>query len=159
MALLAGKVFLQWIPAEDPEKAGAIGGHMTVGVLIGLLLLVRLWLRLTTSKPPKASTGNALLDTIGQATHGVFYLLVAAMVLTGLASALGGGYLGLLAGEPLQLPAGYKEAVTMQLHAIVSSLLILLIVLHFAAAMYHQFFLKDKIMGRMWTGSRDAGDL
>lgn len=159
MGLLAGKVFLQWIPADDPDKAGAIGGHMTVGILVGLLLVVRLWLRLRTPKPPKARTGNALLDSIGQATHWLFYLLVASMVLTGLASAFGGGYAGLIAGEALALPMGYKEALTMQRHAIVSSLLILLIILHFAAAMYHQFFLKDKIMSRMWTGSRDAGDL
>jgi cytochrome b561 len=32
-------------------------------------------------------------------------------------------------------------------------LLILLIVLHVGAALYHQFILKDNLLGRMWFGS------
>jgi cytochrome b561 len=37
-------------------------------------------------------------------------------------------------------------------HGGIWTLLLLLIVLHVGAALYHQFILKDNLMGRMWFG-------
>lgn len=42
------------------------------------------------------------------------------------------------------------------LHGLSWTLLLLLIVLHVGAALYHQFFRKDNLLGRMWFGRRCA---
>jgi cytochrome b561 len=41
-------------------------------------------------------------------------------------------------------------------HGGVWTLLILLIALHIGAALYHQFILKDNLLGRMWFGKQTA---
>jgi cytochrome b561 len=38
-------------------------------------------------------------------------------------------------------------------HGLVWILLLLLIALHVGAALYHQFFKKDNLLGRMWYGN------
>ncbi len=38
-------------------------------------------------------------------------------------------------------------------HELSWQILLVLIILHVAAALYHQFLLKDNLMGRMWFGS------
>ena len=42
------------------------------------------------------------------------------------------------------------------LHGMIWVLLILLILLHVGAALYHQFFIKDNLLGRMWYGRQEA---
>ncbi len=39
-------------------------------------------------------------------------------------------------------------------HGLSWTLLLLLVILHIGAALYHQFFRKDNLLGRMWFGSR-----
>ena len=72
LALVAGTLLAN-LPPESPDKVLGLAGHMTVGIAIGVLLLIRLAVRLGTSHPPDASTGNALLDRVGRWTHWAFY--------------------------------------------------------------------------------------
>ena len=39
-------------------------------------------------------------------------------------------------------------------HGLISTVLLLLILLHFGAAMYHQFIRRDNLLSRMWFGKR-----
>ena len=64
LALAAGGLFLSDMPPDSPDKVSGLAGHMIIGLTIGVLLLIRLAVRLSTSHPPGASTGNALLDRI-----------------------------------------------------------------------------------------------
>ena len=57
----------------------------------------------------------------------------------------GGGF-GFGRGNPLFILG--------RLHGVVWILLALLILLHIGAAFYHQFFIKDNLLGRMWFGKR-----
>ena len=50
LALVAGSVLLAGMPL-GPEKVEGLGGHMTIGMAIGALLLVRLLTRLNTTHP------------------------------------------------------------------------------------------------------------
>ena len=106
----------------------AIGWHMIFGISVLVLLIIRLAVRLTTRRPDWASAGNRFFDWVGDLTHLGLYLLTFAMAITGI----------LLANQRGILHEG------------VWILLILLIILHVVAALYHQFILKDNLMGRMW---------
>ena len=155
MGLFFGKFVLTSMDNVDPEKAQALGGHMTIGLIIGALLVVRLVVRFYSEKPPHAQTGNALLDRIGAATHWVLYILVALMVLSGLGTAFGGGLFPIVfGGSGDAIPADLMELAPRIAHGLVSNLLIALVLLHIAAALYHQFILRDGLFKRMWFGKR-----
>ncbi|MEO0343955.1 MAG: cytochrome b/b6 domain-containing protein [Pseudomonadota bacterium] len=153
MGLFFGKVVLSAMDNADPEKAQGLAGHMIIGILVGVLLIVRLIFRFATEKPPHAKTGYNFLDQVGAATHWILYILVGLMVASGLGTALTGGLFAISfggSGDPI--PAGLNNLVPRIMHGLAANLLILILALHIAAALYHQFFLKDGLFRRMWFG-------
>ena len=157
MALAAGGIFLANMPPDSPQKIFGLRGHMTFGLAIGVLLLVRLAARLSTEHPPRARTGNDVLDRIGIWTHWLFYVLIAGMVLTGLAMAFGAGLFPIVFGGAAEtLPPELAKLPQRAAHGLIASALVGLIVLHFAAALYHHFVLKDGLLRRMWFGRRSG---
>lgn len=155
VALAAGGLVLANMPPDSPDKVTGLGGHMIFGMAIGVLLIVRLITRLRTAHPPHAQTGNNLLDRIGVWTHWGFYALIAGMVLTGLATAYGAGLFPIVYGGVAEtLPPGLAELPQRAAHGFIATLLVALIGLHIAAAIYHQMILKDGLLRRMWFGNR-----
>ena len=69
VSLAAGGIVFAEMPRQSPDRHMALAGHMSAGLAIGVLLIVRLLIRLRSEKPPRATTGNALLDRIGVLTH------------------------------------------------------------------------------------------
>lgn len=152
--LVMGNLFTGPAPNPSPEKIEALTGHIAVGLSIGVLLIIRLFVRVRTEKPPHASTGNAILDKIGVGTHHVMYLLVAIMVLSGLGMALGAGLFDAVYGGTGDIPADLSDRLPAIVHDTTAGILALLALLHIAAAIYHQVGLKDRLMARMWFGKR-----
>ncbi len=156
VSLFFGKVLLSTMSNADPQKLQGLAGHMTVGLALGTLLLLRLAVRFGSAKPPHAETGNAFLDKVGIATHWILYLLIGLMVLSGLGTALSGGLFPIVfggSGEPL--PASLSTLAPRRAHGLISNLLVLLVLLHTCAALYHQFYLRDGLFRRMWFGNRN----
>src|SRR6056297_3194799 len=87
VALAAGGLVLANMAPDSPDKVKGLGGHMIFGMAIGVLFVLRLITRSRSKHPPHAETGTPLLDRIGRWTHWGFYVLIAGMVLTGLATA------------------------------------------------------------------------
>lgn len=157
VALAAGGLVLANMPPDSPDKVAGLGGHMIFGMAIGVLLILRLVTRTRSAHPPHAETRNALLDRIGRWTHLGFYALIAGMVLTGLATALGAGLFPFVYGGAAgTLPPELATLPTRVAHGLIASALIALVALHIAAAIYHQFVLKDGLLRRMWFGKRSA---
>jgi len=102
ISLVAGGLILENMADDNPDKILALTGHMSAGMVIGALLILRLVTRLRTRTPPRATTGNASLDRIAYWTHRGFYVLIAGMVLTGLATALGAGLFPIVFGGAAQ---------------------------------------------------------
>ena len=153
-ALVAGKVLLESVPDTDPGKVSGYVNHMTLGLAIGVLLLLRLGVRLATGAPPHAATGSAALDRLGVAVHWLFYLVVAAMVVSGIATARGSGLAGIVFfGAEAPLPE-LDGLAARSAHGLLSTLLILLILLHVAAAAWHEAVRKDRLLARMSLGRR-----
>ncbi|MEO0766745.1 MAG: cytochrome b/b6 domain-containing protein [Pseudomonadota bacterium] len=155
MALAAGGLFLANMPPDSPDKVSGLGGHMIFGMAIGVLLILRLVTRIRSSHPPHATTGHDLLDRLGRWTHWGFYLLIAGMVLTGLATALGLGLFPIAYGGTAEtLPPDLATFAPRLAHGVIALLLVGLIALHILAALYHQAVLKDGLLRRMWFGDR-----
>jgi len=147
-------------PQDEGNQSifSTIGIHMIFGLTILVLLMVRLIMRWTTKHPEWASAGNKFFDWIGSWTHFGLYLLSFAMVITGIILADQRGQLARTFGigsAPVRGSFGGGGFSLGMFHGAIWTLLLLLILLHVVAALYHQFYLKDNLMGRMWFGKRD----
>lgn len=155
VSLAAGGLVLAEMPRESPDRFMALAGHMSFGLAIGVLLIVRLVTRIRSEKPPRAAAGSAFLDRIGVLTHWGFYVLIAGMVLTGLATALGAGLFPIVFGSSGEnLPRDLTVYPQRVAHGLIARVLLALIALHVAAALYHQFVRRDGLLRRMWFGKR-----
>lgn len=155
VSLAAGGLVLAEMPRESPDRFMALAGHMTAGLVIGVLLIVRLLTRIRSEKPPPATAGNGLLDRLGVLTHWGFYVLIAGMVLSGLATAIGAGLFPIVFGSSGEtLPGDLTVFPQRVAHGLIARLLLVLIALHVAAALYHQFVRRDGLLRRMWFGKR-----
>jgi len=134
------------------------GIHMILGVTILVLLVIRLIVRWTTRHPDWQSAGNKFFDWIGVLTHWGLYLLSFGMVITGIILADQRGILARTFGigsTPTPGSFGRGGFSLGFLHGGIWTLLLLLILLHIGAALYHQFILKDNLLGRMWFGKTE----
>ncbi|WP_371168821.1 cytochrome b [Aliiroseovarius sp. 2305UL8-7] len=155
VALLIGGPSLADMENSDPDKMFGLKGHMIWGIVIGTLMVVRLVTRLTKETPPHADAGNAALNSGAKAAHWGLYLLVFAMVGSGLGIAMSAGLFPIaFGGSGTPLPANFDAFTARTAHGLIANLLLLLIALHLAGWAYHQFIRKDHLISRMWFGKR-----
>lgn len=150
-------------PGEFPQEGNSgvlstTGIHMIIGVTILVLLIVRLIVHWTTKHPDWQSTGNKFFDWVGGLTHFGLYLLTFGMTITGIILADQRGMLARTFGigaAPTPGSFGRDGFSLGLLHGGIWTLLLLLILLHIGAALYHQFIRKDNLLARMWFGKRE----
>lgn len=136
---------------NDVDKIPLLGFHMVLGLATLIIMVIRIILRLRLPKPPHASTGNSLLDKIARIVHNALYLFVLLMAVSGLSLSFQSGLtLILFGGSGAPLPSDFYAFNARILHGIIAPALLLLILLHAGAALYHQFALKDNLLARMW---------
>ena len=153
-ALALGVLVVAKIPNSDPMKAEALRGHMAGGILILTLMLLRLLIRFATRHPAAASTGNSLFDRLAWVSHRLLYLAVIGMAAVGLMMAIETGILGILIGQHPQIPADFWVYNLRHAHYLISRVLMVLIALHIAGALYHTLNRRDGLLRRMWFGRR-----
>lgn len=157
MALLMIAAFFVGLSLEDmplgPEKLKIISYHKWAGITILGLALIRVVWRLTHRPPELPNTMPPVMKLIAHAGHGVLYVLMFAIPLTGWMMSSAKGYpvvyLGLL---PLPDLVGPNEALADTLkeaHEAINWLFAFVLVGHVAAAIKHQLIDKDGIMDRM----------
>jgi cytochrome b561 len=153
-ALGFGAIVLQQVPNSAPEKLNLLRGHMLMGGLIFVLMLLRLVTRISTEHPPAASTGNALLDRLAPWFHWSLYALVFAMLASGVGASALAHLPQVVFGGVGSLPVNFDAIPPRVAHGVLAKLLLLLIGLHAAAALYHQFVRRDGLFSRMAFGRR-----
>ena len=104
--------------------------HIWVGIAVLVLTLARIALRISHGAPAPVP-GPKLQELVAKSIHGLFYLLLIAAPISGSVAWF----------------LGVREAGAA--HHLMKPVLIVLIVLHVAAALYHKFVLKDGVMERM----------
>ena len=153
-ALALGALVMVKIPNTDPTKLEALRSHMLGGGVILLLMLVRLFVRTRTKRPAAATTGHPALDWLAWASHRLFYPAVLGMAGSGLFMALQTGLPSIVFAGHGVLPADFWVFPIRIVHYLLSRLLMALIALHVAGALYHTLILKDGLLRRMFFGRR-----
>jgi len=150
--LCLGFLVLANMPNTDPKKLEILVWHMAGGMFVLVLMILRLIMRIWSARPAAATTGAPLLDRLAAIAHAGFYVVVFLMIATGWSTGwlISGAFQP--HGEPL--PSTFAVFPTFQAHAALATLLTILIAAHIAAALYHQFVLRDGLLRRMWFGKR-----
>ncbi len=147
-----GAQTIDWFP-RGPLRVDARSVHITVGVLLTLILLGRVAWRLTEGRRlPLADHGA--LNIVAKGTHWLLYALLFTMVGLGL-------FLTWSRGDSIfnlfALPAfdpGNRDLVRQVegLHNTVGYCILALAGLHAAAALFHRFVWRDRVLARMLPG-------
>ncbi len=142
---------LDVFPKGSATRAAVFMVHQTAGLSVLALMVLRLFARWGTQAPPPIP-GSRLVQRAAQLTHGALYLLMVGMPI-----------LGVLAlawdGKPLQ-PFGLTFALPLaqdkplahlskEVHESGATLVYIVVGLHAAAALWHEFILKDRLLRRM----------
>jgi cytochrome b561 len=150
--LCLGFFVLANMPNSDPNKLEILVWHMAGGMFVLVLMIPRLIIRIWSARPAAAAAGSPLLDRLAPIAHDALYVIVFLMIATGWTT--GWFISGVFQPNGGPLPDSFSVFPSFRAHAALATLLAILIVVHVAAALYHQFVLKDGLFRRMWFGKR-----
>jgi cytochrome b561 len=151
MMLGVGKFAMPSVSPQDPQKVMLLQTHTYIGAAITILLIARLILRFTTKRPAPADAGNAFLNFVGKAVHVLFYVLLIGMAVSGLGMYQLANLPAVFSGAQAY-PPNFFDYLPRNGHGLLSWVLLVLVLLHVGAALYHQFIRKDNLIARMWFG-------
>jgi len=153
--LCLGFFVLANMPNADPKKLDILMWHMAGGMFVLTLMILRVIVRIWSARPATATTSSAPLDRLASIAHHSLYVIVILLIASGYSTGIIAGLNRSVFqrnGEPL--PDTFAVFPTFRVHAVLATLLAILIAGHIAAALYHQFVLKDGLFRRMWFGER-----
>jgi len=130
------------------RKLSLYPAHFLIGDLVLLLTLLRIYFRKKDGEPAPANA-NPLLNKIASATHMLTNLSVIAVAISGIATVATSGLVeALKSGDPTRIP-DFHQVPAKEFHELFLGILFALVAFHVAAALYHQFIVKDNLMRRI----------
>ncbi len=148
--------------AEEVDKAvkgDFMGPHKAIGITVLVLTILRIVWRLTHTRPDVTRGVKPWEARLAKTAHALFYILLIAIPLTGwmMSSAASGGgpvsWFGLFDIPGLPLAKDRSAAGTLhEFHEIMGKAMFVLILLHIAGALKHQYFDKVPVLAKMGLG-------
>jgi len=146
------------IPKDPPGlRASWFNMHKSVGITLGVLVLVRVLWRLAHRPPPLPLTMPEWQRITAKANHVLLYLCMLTMPLTGYLGSSFTKYPILYFG--MRLPnwgwdAPALKELCSQIHFATAIGFVTLIAIHIAAALKHLLIVRDGVFQRMWPWGR-----
>jgi len=155
------------LPRSDPNKFTIIQIHKSIGLTVLVLSVIVVVWRLMNPPPPLPAGMSPLMRLAAHGTHYLLYFLIVAIPLSGWimvsASPLGNSTpwfflfgwpnLPFFAGMTREAVHPYRE-LWETTHVWLAWSAIVFVPLHIGAALYHQFWLRDRLLARMVPGLR-----
>lgn len=158
VALLIAATFpIAWIMVDmqddSPEQLALFALHMSIGVSILVLAILRLLNRLLSGVPAAPANTSAIVNKLSSVIHFGLYALMFIVPLTGWVMSSAGGHPVVFFGiwtlpDIVVQDDGLRETME-ELHETVANVLLGLIALHTAAALKHHFMQRDDVLARM----------
>ncbi|GAB3306811.1 cytochrome b [Luteimonas notoginsengisoli] len=128
--------------------------HKSVGIIVLALVLVRIGWRLHAGAPRPVAGTPAWQARMASLTHALLYALLLAMPLSGWLYDSASGlrpfrWFGLVEMPKLSAPNESLSALSNDAHELLFWVLVALVALHAAAALYHHLFQHDATLTRM----------
>lgn len=129
---------------------GAYMVHGAAGGAILLLTVLRLFFRSMDGTPQ--AMGNTPMDKLAKGIQHMMYLILFILPISGILTVFtsDAGH-ALLSGDAHLLPKedGFQGVFAHQVHGTMVTVLVVLVAVHIAGAIKHQFIMKDGLMDRM----------
>ena len=159
LGLLAVQFAVAWTMPDitkDTPDTGLVAWHLSVGLTILLVMLLRLAWRLTHQPPAAPRDLSPALRVVSRLNHGVLYAILVVLPFLGWANASSRGYPAMLFGVvplPALTPKGDAFGHELgEVHGTVALVLLAVIALHVAGSLYHAVVLRDRTVQRMLPG-------
>jgi len=143
---------LDFFPKGSATRTAMFTIHESAGLSVLGLMLLRLLARVSAPVPAPPPGGSRLLNRAAGATHLVLYVLMLGMPVLGALAVAWRGRMLQFYGLALTLPIAQNEQLSRlakDLHETGATFVYIFVGLHAAAALWHQFVLKDGLMRRM----------
>lgn len=159
--LIFGLLALGWymldIQRGTPARAFYFNLHKSIGLVVGLLIVLQLFWRTGHKPPPLPSTMSVWQIRATGIAHTVLYVLIVIMVASGYVEANFTKYGVKFFGTPLP-PWGPEDermsALFARIHEYAAYAITALLVGHVGAALYHLIIKRDSVFQRMLPGDR-----
>jgi cytochrome b561 len=140
---------IDWFP-RGTGRVLARSVHISLGALLGVVLLYRIWWRATAGERLPA-VGSRALQIFAKAMHIVLYVCIVAALVSGVANVWVRGDNLFNLYKVAAFDPGNKalRASVEDYHEFAVNLLLALAGLHAAAGLVHQYVFKDGVLGRM----------
>jgi cytochrome b561 len=151
-AFVLGTIMVD-IQGLTPAKLRYFAWHKWLGVTVLALTAARLLWRLTHTAPPYAEPMPRCQQLASHFVHGLLYLLMFAVPLSGYFYSLAAGvpvvYLTVLPLPVLMDADPILKPILRELHETLDWILLGVVMLHVLAVMKHRFIDKDSVLSRM----------
>ena len=139
-----------WFADETRESMERL--HVSFGILLTAVIVARLIWRWIPGHQ-RSSLEAGWMRTASTSVHYLFYVLLVAQAALGFGIGWASGHPIHFFGIPVPDPIGTLERATRhelrEIHEKVGWAIIILALGHALAALYHHYFLKDRVLGRM----------
>jgi cytochrome b561 len=160
LAILIGTMigiglYMTDLPKNTPARSWYFNLHKSLGLLVAAVILIRIGWRLRHA-PPRPIMTPPWQAAAAKISHLALYACMVFMPLTGYLGSAFNKYGVKFFGLPLPRWAWDDPRIRqifVTAHEWIANLLIALIVVHIAAALYHAAR-RDDVFGRMWFGAR-----
>ena len=145
-------IAMTWV-GEGATQDALYNFHKSLGVLILILVILRLINRLMVGAPAPDPGIERWQKAASSATHGLLYLLLVAMPIVGyIANSAYGAptpFFGLFNLPPIVAENKQLSETLFMLHRWSGFLMIVLVLMHVSAALYHHVVRGDNVLRRM----------
>lgn len=158
-AMILGQFVLGWLTEKAPDRQAEFlfgRSHFQLGVLLAGLILMRLFWRLSHAAPPPPPGEPTWRHGLATTAHGLIYLVLIILPISGYVVWVHMrepmDLFGLVVVPTVFTPSPNDESLwsgAWYVHFFAGWALAGLVALHIAAALYHQFVLKDGLVRRM----------
>lgn len=144
-------------PRGDPSRDLVWWFHISFGLLLFVLVILRAGLRLTRGAPGLPSEMTQLERWMAKLTHLALYALLVAIPVLGILLTWYRGdalsFFGLFTIPAPFSPDRTTAGIIKELHSLCANLILILAGLHAVAALWHHFIRRDDILKRMLPGT------
>ncbi len=136
----------------DVDRFESRSDHATIGTVVAVLFVLRIYLRIKHGAPPLPTAMPAWQKTASHIAHWGLYLLIGVLIATGILTAINANSVVSPFGRfPLSDGSGLESNFLFfrNIHEFITNTIIALIAIHIVGALYHGLIKRDGVMGRM----------
>jgi len=149
-------LWMEDIPKDPPGvRAGWFNLHKSIGICLGFLILWRLGWRVTHSVPAPPIGNTDFQNKLSQWAHRALYVCMVVLPVSGFMGSSFSPYPVKFFGLPLPKlwePSPEGKELFSEIHEVSAFIMMIIIILHISAAIWHQWVKRDGLLSRMgWS--------